>query len=161
MSSLRIQFERRNDGGTVLRCIRADGTVTWQRTNGRQGAFFPIHDLTHYAVETVLGTRQGFFGLVAVGWDLEETNGKGARGPLPDETLTVEHLVGLLNREAAAGTRWTTEDINRALTHLPSPRPVTDGELATIRAREAELLERWRTLPPDGMLELPYTLPQS
>jgi hypothetical protein len=122
MSSLRIQFERRNDG-TVLRCIRADGTVTWQRTNGRQGTFFPIHDLTHYAVETVLGTRRGFFGLVAAGWDLEETNGKGARGPLPDETLIVEHLVGLLNREAAAGVEWTTEDINRALAHLPHPRP--------------------------------------
>src|SRR5207237_7810377 len=62
-SSLTIQFTKRTDGAAVLKCIRDDGSVTWQRVDDKQAAFFPLHDLTHYAVETELGFRQGFFGL--------------------------------------------------------------------------------------------------
>ncbi len=32
---------------------KTDGSVTGQRQDGQQGRFFPLHDLTHYAVETL------------------------------------------------------------------------------------------------------------
>ena len=76
---LRVELTKRADGGAVLRCTRADGSVTWQRQEGRQAAFFPLHDLTHHAVETTLGYRRGFLGLVADGWELADTTGKGGR----------------------------------------------------------------------------------
>jgi len=60
---LSIQITKRSDGGGVLRCVRADGSVTWQKQTARHAAFFALHDLTHFAVETTLGYRQGFFGL--------------------------------------------------------------------------------------------------
>lgn len=67
MPDLMIQIKKKTDGSAALSCRRADGSVTWQRQEGRQGCFFPLHDLTHYAVETVLGHPRGFYGLVAEG----------------------------------------------------------------------------------------------
>ena len=89
---LRIQITKRPDGNGVLRCVRADGSVTWQKQE-RHAAFFALHDLTHFAVESTLGFRRGFYGLIAEGWDVEDTTGKGARGPLPDEAVEVEVLL--------------------------------------------------------------------
>jgi len=67
MNELLIRIKKKGDGSAALSCLRADGSVTWQRQNGQQGRFFPLHDLTHYAVETVLGHTRGFYGLVAKG----------------------------------------------------------------------------------------------
>ena len=40
-------------------------TAAYVAASGRQARrFFPLHDLTHYAVETVLGFRRGFYGLL-------------------------------------------------------------------------------------------------
>ena len=61
MAELRIQLTKRGDGDVVLRCIRADGSATWQRHRGRHAGFFPLHDLTHYVVETELRSRRGFY----------------------------------------------------------------------------------------------------
>ena len=57
---LTIRIKKKPDGSAALSCQRADGSVTWQRQTGPQGAFFPLHDLTHYAVETELGLEQAF-----------------------------------------------------------------------------------------------------
>ena len=65
MTELLIRIKKKNDGSAALSCVRADGSVTWQRQDGQQGRFFPLHDLTHYAVETVLGQPRGFFGACA------------------------------------------------------------------------------------------------
>ena len=32
---------------------KTDASVTGQRQDGQQGRFFPLHDLTHYTVETL------------------------------------------------------------------------------------------------------------
>src|SRR5438309_3304320 len=72
MNDLLIRIKKKSDGSAALSCLRADGSVTWQRQTGQQGRFFPLHDLTHYAVETVLGYARGFYGLVAEGWDLTD-----------------------------------------------------------------------------------------
>jgi hypothetical protein len=83
---LLIEIAKRANGAGVLRCTRQDGSVTWQKQT-KHAAHFALHDLTHYAVETALGYRRGFFGLIAEGWDVEDTTGKGARGALPARRL--------------------------------------------------------------------------
>src|SRR6266545_1175255 len=67
MTDLIIRIKKKTDGSAALSCQRADGSVTWQRQDGLQGGFFPRHDLTHYAVETVLRQVRGFYSLVAGG----------------------------------------------------------------------------------------------
>src|SRR5687767_13342816 len=99
---LHVQFTKRADGSVVLRCLRSDGSATWQR-HEKHAHFFSFHDLSHFAVETTFGFSSGFYGLIAGGWDIPDTTGKGARGKLPTEAILVEHVVGLLDRERVGG----------------------------------------------------------
>jgi hypothetical protein len=148
VTALLVQLTKRaNDGGAVLRCRRPDGSVTWQTHQGPRAAFFPGHDLTHFAVESELPGTVAFYGLIASGWDIEDTTGKGARGPLPPDAVMVEHIVGLLDLERGSG-------------HLMSGVELR-STLARIRARRSELLARWRELPAGGTLELSQSFPLS
>jgi hypothetical protein len=144
--------------------VRADGSATWQRHEGRQAGFFPLHDLTHFAVETTLPCRQGFYGLLADGWSIDETGGKGARGPLPPEALAVEHLVGLLDAERAAARAGAPASTAAEFGgHLSTAGAVggcvatlTDDGLARIRARWQDLAARWAATASGATLELHF-----
>ena len=161
---LLLQFTKQADGGALLRCVRADGSATWQKQRGDRAAFFPLHDLTHYAVETELGFSRGFYGLIATGWDIEETTGKGVRGPLPNEAIEVEYIVSALTAERAGGAIATDAEFNElAATFaqargLQKPRALKDSELGRVRKRVAQLFGRWSELPSGAMLELPFKL---
>ncbi len=146
-----IQISKRADGEGVLRCVRGDGSATWQKQGGRNAAFFALHDLTHSAVESVLGYRRGFFGLIAEGWDLEETDGKGARGALPEEAVEVERIVGLFDAERAGGTPMTAAEFGQY-----GPRKLSEEEIAGVRAKRAELFARWREVEAGGVMELTW-----
>lgn len=147
---LKIEFSKHSDGAVTLRCTREDGSVTWQKQT-RHAAYFALHDLTHYAVEKTLGYRCGFFGLVAEGWDLDDTTGKGARGPLPAEAIEVERIVGIFDQERGSGALWTLEEFNEF-----APRALTEGEIQSIRTLRGELFKRWFAIEPGGKLELAF-----
>ena len=157
-----ITITKRTDGGTVLKCVRADGTETWQKQQGGHAAFFSRHDLTHYAVESVLGVRNAFFGLIADGWSIDETGQRGVAAKLPAEAIFVENLVGTLDSERASGSRWTAEEFNENTARFAAnagrsaPRNLTDDELARIRKRRAELFAQWAALEPGQSLELTF-----
>lgn len=162
MPHLTLQFAKRKDGGALLRCIRADGSATWQRQDDNRAAFFPLHDLIHYAVETELGFGRGFFGLIADGWEITDTTGQGARGPLPDEAIEVEYIVSALGAERAGGSVCTAEEFNHLASTFaktrgrPEPRPLTDADLTKVRSHIDELFVRWRALAAGATLELRF-----
>jgi hypothetical protein len=139
---------KRADGAGVLRCTREDGSITWQKQE-KHGAHFALHDLTHYAVESALGYRRGFFGLIAEGWEVEDTTGKGARGPLPAEALEVERIVGLFDSERGSGMLWTAEEFNAF-----APRALTDADIQKVRALRGELFRKWFAVATGQKLEL-------
>jgi hypothetical protein len=157
-----VHFTKRNDGRALLRCVRTDGSTTWQRQDDERALFFPLHDLTHFAVETELGFASGFFGLIASGWDIEETTGKGDRGPLPNEAIEVEYIVGALSAERAGNQGCPAPEFNqlaKAFSErkgLPEPRQLTDADLARVRSRISDLCGRWSALPRGATLELPF-----
>ncbi len=162
MAELLIRIKKKPDGSAALTCVRADGSVTWQRQEGTAGRFFPVHDLTHHAVETVLGHRRGFYGLVAEGWDLTDFGAPWPKGPLPADAEPAELIVGFLDVERASGAEWSAAEFNAHAAQHASARggntcALTDEQLARIRARRQELLSRWRALPPGDALELEYT----
>src|SRR3954452_16748139 len=134
-----IEFTKRKDGNTVLRCVRDDGSATWQRNENQHALFFPVHDLTHYAVETELGFQRGFYGLIAEGWEIAETTGKTPRGALPNETLEVEYLVSAFSAERASGDAASADEFNQlAATFaqakgMPEPRKLSGDELTRVR----------------------------
>jgi hypothetical protein len=73
----------------------------------------PCTLLTHYAVEKALGYRRGFFGLIAEGWDIDETGGKSARGAVPPEAIEVERIAGLFDSERGSNALRSTGEFNR------------------------------------------------
>lgn len=101
-----VQFKKGRDSRPTLTCVRDDGTRTWNHLH----PFFPQHDLTHLAVERVLGLRGAFFGLVAGGWSLDRFAEPGMSKQLPADAILAEHLVGLLDRQRAAGDRWSAAE---------------------------------------------------
>ena len=156
-------MKKHRDGSAALTCTRADGTATWQRQQGAQARFFPRHDLTHYAVETVLGHRRGFYGLVAEGWDLSDFGTPWPRGPMPADTDPSELIVGFLDAERASGVEWTAADLNDKIAlHASQHGPfvvgpaITDEQLARIRERRRELFARWDAVPEGETLELTF-----
>ena len=154
---LTIQITKRADGSGVLRCTRADGSATWQKQAGHNAAFFALHDLTHFAVESVLGFQGGFYGLIAQGWDIDDTTGKTARGPLPPEACAAECIVGFFDGERASGMLLTTEDYD--LFARPEMPRLSEEDIARVRARRGELFSQWAAIPPGETLELnfPYS----
>ena len=162
MTTLALRFTKHADGSSMLQCTRADGSVTAQRHAGQQAAFFPVHDLTHFAVESELGFAGAFFGLVAAGWDIADTTGKGRRGPIPPDAMAVEYLVGALDLERAGSVEWTAESLNahaRAMAEKdgrPAPRELSDPDLDRVRAQIRSLLARWASIPPGGTLDLSF-----
>jgi len=152
---VRVQIIKKADGSGVLRCVRADGSVTWQKQTDRHAAYFALHDLTHFAVETTLGYQRGFFGLIAEGWDIEDTTGKGARGPLPPEAGQAEMMVGVLFAEGAGGVIWTVEEFNE-FAAMQGARPLTADEIARVKKKRSELFQQWSAVEPGATLELQF-----
>jgi hypothetical protein len=157
-----IRIKKNTDGRTSLSCTRADGTATWQRQQGGQAAFFPRHDLTHYAVETVLGHRQGFYGLVASGWDLSDFGTPWPRGEIPPDANLTEMIVGFFDLERRTGEIGLAKDLNETLSRycrensLPVPGALTDDDLRRVRQKRGELFARWEAVKPGEALDLPF-----
>jgi hypothetical protein len=157
-----IRIKKGADGRTALSCNRPDGTTTWQRLEGARAAFFPGHDLTHFAVETTLGYEKGFFGLVAGGWDLSDFGSPWPRGPLPAEANLAEMVVGFFDRERQSGDIGSATELNQiiseycAKTSLPTGEQLAEDDLWRVRRKRGELFAQWKSLPPGEALELTF-----
>jgi hypothetical protein len=152
---LLIQIAKQPDSSTLLRCTRADGSVTWQKQT-KHAAHFVLHDLTHYAVETTFGYTQGFWGLISAGWDIDDTTGKGKRGAIPPEALEVEKIVGLFDSERAMSALCTSDEFNQY-----APRPLAESDIDKVRALRATLFKQWFNLPAGEKLELQWPGPSA
>ena len=163
MSDLTIRIKKKTDGSAALTCVRADGSTTWQRQEKLLGLFFPLHDLTHCAVESVLGFDQAFFGLVAAGWEISDFSGTGLKYRLPAEAHLAELIVGFIDLEYRTGHGSRADDCNAKIreffaeSKLAMPDfAVDDAQLAAIRARRDELFARWSEVRPGDALEVPF-----
>lgn len=156
---MKIEIAKHPNGKGVLRCTRADGSVTWQRQSERHAMHFVHHDITHYAAESELGLTEAFFGLISSGWDIEDTTGLSPRGALPGEAVFAERLVGLLDVERATGSVWPASYFVEQLTVADVPgltSRVTEASLTRIRSRRIELSAAWHALADGSTLELPF-----
>ncbi|HEX8245680.1 MAG TPA: hypothetical protein VF541_19365 [Longimicrobium sp.] len=159
---LLLRFAIKRDGTPVLSLTRRDGTVAWQRQDG----FFPLHDLTHYAVETVLGLRQAFYGMMADGWEFADFGHPWPRGPMPNvaDALLGEVTAGcfgLFAREHADDAAGA-DALNQHLAeycrqHGVEPlRTITPDEFGRIRRLREEVQVRWQALKPGEAMEVAF-----
>lgn len=153
---LRIQLVKRRGKTPLLICTRPDGTQTMAETI--VGA---EHDLCHHVVETTLGYRRAFYGLLAEGMNIEDFNVAAAstKIDLPPEAGATEFIVGLLESELTSGLPFPdfNTELRRAManTRKPAQAPeISETNLASMRARIVELKARWRGLPEGETIEL-------
>jgi len=162
---LKIRLKRHSDGSASLTLTRADDSVTWQRQQGGYGLVFPPHDLTHFAVESELRYRGGFYGLVADGWEMRDFAAPWPRGPIPEEAREVELIVGFFDSERRSMDRWSADAFNehaekfvgasRSAGSMKVP-VLKDDDIARVRATRDALLERWFALPAGDSMELEF-----
>lgn len=161
---MRILIKKNKDGSGSLRCERADGSATWQRQGPSNAPFFALHDLAHYAVEKVLGCQEGFFALIAKGWEVDDFRPPWPKGQLPDELRRVELIAGLLDTERASDVRWTAAEFNEQAQIHSSSRgssvraDLRDEELVAIRELREGLIAQWRNVVVGERLELDWAL---
>jgi hypothetical protein len=157
---LQLRLKKGKDGRIASFALcRADGSVTVQRN---VQSFFPVHDLTHYAVESTLRLRRGFYALVSDGWNFDDFGSPWPRGPLPADLDPVEEIVGLLDLERAAGHEVSLDDVHALLETFYAKRPgathlvLTQDQLDGIRQRVREYSAHWQSLPSGATLAFEY-----
>jgi hypothetical protein len=152
--TLRIELKRTADGRPSLACVREDGTRTWARVH----PFLPTHDLTHCAVESVLGVDDAFFGLIAQGWDIDDFAAPGVVRRLPAAALCVEQVVGHIERAVAVDADALAEALalEAARTGRSPCLDVRADQLEAIRRLRGALLDAWRATPPGETLRLTF-----
>ena len=162
MASLQINLKKISTEQASLNCRRPDGTITWSRVH----PFYPRHDLSHFAVETTLGLRQGFFGLIAAGWELADFIQKSVAARLPVEAFWAECAVGTTELLGVNGppplAEWQAA-LGQSLAglNLPPFRRVSEQEYVQLNSTRAALLQKWAALPVGGTLTLDFVLPPS
>jgi hypothetical protein len=162
MPSLQVNLKKISAEQSSLHCRRRDGSVTWSRVH----PFYPGHDLSHFAVETALSLRQGFFGLIGEGWELADFIQKSVAARLPVEAFWAECAVGVTELLAQPAPPTLAEwqdalDQSVAGQKLPPFRRVTAAEYARLNSLRAALLQRWAVLPIGDTLTLDFDLPVS
>lgn len=116
------------------------------------------HDMVHFAVEIEVATR-GFLGLAAAG------GGTGFTAAGDDaHARAIERLVETVQAEAWSGATVADGDFI-ALYHVTCaargdlPLVIDSAAVAGIRARLADLTERWEAVAPGGTLTLELSVP--
>jgi hypothetical protein len=155
-----IRIKKSADGRSALSCQRRDGSIVYQRQTAAQAGFFTRHDLTHYAVETVLHHRKGFYGLLADGWDFEDFSSKWDKRKYPSDADPSELIVGFFDAEHRGDRPWSAVEFNQFAQQYMEERSgawnvvLTDEQLRRIREMVADLSKQWDDVEPGETLEL-------
>ena len=98
---MEISFTRNGINNHIISCRRMDGTVTWMQID----SFFIIHDLCHYAVESILELNNAFYGMLASGTAITdfELPKEKRTFRLTEEAIFTEQIVNLLTIEYSQG----------------------------------------------------------
>jgi hypothetical protein len=161
-----ITFTHTGSGKDWVYVLRDDGTpLRWPWPP--YGTELP-HDLLHYVVETRLGIKHGFWGLVADGVDFGHLSRAADRvhagdAPEPgvelevdvDELVQVECVVRALGADTDADCVAGAARLCRTR-RVPVPGGLTEESVGMLRAEVRDLADRWRALAVGRSLVLPY-----
>lgn len=146
----------------TLTCRRPDGSTTWGRCPGPG-----LHDLIHYAVESVLSLQHSFYGLVAAGHAISDfaTPGAAKAVDLPLEAGQTEFVVGLLQTELAMGAPFDdlVQEVRStcAAAKTEPPGYLRHEQVPDIRAAVRRLQAQWATTRPGEFMEMTLDLAES
>ena len=158
--SMLIRMTKNTGKRHVIKYIRDNGTETWMHADD----FFVRHDLSHYAIESVLQYRTAFNGMLNGGMDIKDFEDKEKRERLQvtDEAWYAENLANLFLAEIAQGP---FEDFNtvqqQAFTNFNQqyiPVTLSHANIAAIRLLLRRLLQQWAELKEGQTMELIFSV---
>jgi hypothetical protein len=158
---LKLRFKKKADADTVFTALREDGSST-TTSIGAYAGFGPVHDLSHYVVETSMGFRNAFLGLLGAGRNVEDFN-RESKQWLTEEAMVAEAISGQLSQDAMTGRplsvedfNWTVRDVlSRGTVKCAAPE-LTAEQLSALHARLADLRRRWEAVAVGETLELEF-----
>jgi hypothetical protein len=145
---MEIRFTRTGKEENDFSCIRKDGSVTWKKVS----AFFIIHDMAHFAAETILPLKNSFLEMVAAGTDISRFDlpKEQRHFQLTKEAIFAEHLVNLLVIDITQGRIDDIPGKIRENNEYNSPEDMlsllTPAKLDAIRLKHRELMAAWAAL---------------
>ncbi|MFZ9213620.1 MAG: hypothetical protein ACO21S_00455 [Sediminibacterium sp.] len=157
---MKIQIKKRSNSKHVISYLR-DGLETyWIEADN----FLVLHDLCHFAIETTLGYKKSFWGLIASGINPNVFENKEKRDALElsNEAWYSEHLTNLLLIEFTQGL---FDNINEMLEQsLMQQNPsisvikISSTELTAIRSLFYKLIDNWNSVKDGNYLSLDFTI---
>jgi len=155
-----MEITKNIDKPHVICYMRDDGSKTWMHADN----FFVRHDLSHYAIEKMLGYTTAFMGMLNSGMDIKdfENREKRKKITMTKEAMNSEQMANLFLMEVAQGdladfndTLKQTFTVKEQVFDAPI---VTRNQLATIRKYVRELYKNWDELPAGETMSLAITL---
>jgi hypothetical protein len=155
-----IQFTKNTGKPHIIKYIRDNGTETWMPSDD----FFVRHDLSHYAIEKILGYRTAFNGMLNNGMNIKDFENREKRAAMciTEEALYAENMANLFLVEIAQGG---FDDFNtvqqQTFTSFNKQFPaitLTEEKINRIRIYLRQLLLQWNDLPAGSTLELEFNL---
>ncbi|HVT40584.1 MAG TPA: hypothetical protein VHE78_16190 [Gemmatimonadaceae bacterium] len=140
MPSLTLEFKKKLDAPTVLTFVRGDGSRTSSAIGPHEG-YGPVHDLTHYVVESVFGFARAFLGLCAEGWTIQDFD-KDALERMPPEAAVAEVLAGRVSAMEMMDRYDSLEEVNWTITQASAGWKAGDRTKAW--GEMGAFIERWR-----------------
>jgi hypothetical protein len=144
-----------------LTCVRDDGS----QTSWPLSSHFAQHDLLHYVVETTLGLKEAFFGLIAKGREIDSFGTQdGQKDVYTKDEGDAELIVGLLQTQMRSGGTQSNAEFWKMLTltcekrNWPMPQAFSDEQLDDIKQKISDLEGKWQRLPAGEWLELVFPM---
>ncbi|MCW3087850.1 MAG: hypothetical protein JWQ78_1236 [Sediminibacterium sp.] len=155
-----VQLTKNTGKPHIIKYTRDNGTATWMQADD----FFVMHDLSHYAIETVLGYKTAFNGMLNNGMGIRDFEDREKRKAMEvtAEAMYAENMANLFLAEIGQGD---FEDFNamqqETFTSFARQYPgivLPLEKIREIRNFLRQLLAQWNQLTPGETLALSFSL---
>jgi hypothetical protein len=154
---MRILLTKISDQRHALEIVRIDGSRETVELVTREALF---HDLLHYAVESSLPTRCGFWGTLASGKTMDDLNDRTGESVKENANTLylVEGIVGVMSSvvhmpvdQAFAKLRWFSESQGQE-----PPEWCTESFVAEVSERMRRLQGQWKATSYGESMEIAW-----
>ena len=155
-----MQLTKNTGKPHIIKYVRDNGTETWMYSDD----FFIQHDLSHFAIESVMAYRTAFNGMLNRGMDIKdfEDREKRAKITVTDEACYAENMSNLFLTEILQGE---FEDFNavqkesfKAINTQYQSITLSNEKIKAIRNYLRQLLDQWNEMPFGETMELTFDI---
>jgi hypothetical protein len=157
---VKIQIKKRGNSKHIISYVRDGLEAYWIEADN----FLVLHDLCHFAIETTLGYKTAFWGLVNSGINPSDFEDKKKRDRLnlSNEAWYAEHLANLFLIEYSQGAFENINEVFKQcmIEHNPNiaMKQFSDTDIAAIRTSLYHLIDNWNMVEEGNFFSLEFKI---